>query len=480
MVRLPPSPLRGYGGPRKPDATVGLETDLQEYAIEPERYELTEAQRYRFELERRDFLRVIGGGLVVVAALPSVFAQESGRGGQARGEASGLAAWLHIDEQGRVTAYTGKTEIGQNIRTSLAQVVADELRLPLGAISMVMADTDLTPYDAGTFGSQSTPRMGRQLARAAATAREMLIDQAAAQWQVDRATLTARDGRIVSSGGKSAAYGELTKGQKLTGAVAAEPAVTPAAQWNAARNARRQGGWPRLRHRPPSVHAGCRAAGTPLRHGPPAERHRGDARLDGRHAGASDGRRLDRARRRARRRRRANRAGGAPGGGRHRSPMDAGGASAILVDDLRSSQENPRRRADAGALCDRQRRRRESRALVRGELSHPVHRARAARAAGRRRRMDRRQAHRLDRHAAAVRRPHRARRGIPDPRDPRPRHRARHRVGIRRQAQRRVRDRGGEAGEGGRTSGQARLDPRRGVLVGLLPPCRRDRHQGLR
>ena len=203
-----------------------------EYAIEPERYELSETQRYRFELERRDFLRVVGGGLVVVAAIPSVFAQESGRGAQARGDTPDLSAWLHIDEQGRVTVYTGKTEIGQNIRTSLAQAVADELRLPLGAITMVMADTDLTPYDAGTFGSQSTPRMGRQLSRAAATAREMLIDQAAAQWQVDRATLTARDGRIVSGGGKSAAYGELTKGQKLAGAVAADPAVTPAAQWN--------------------------------------------------------------------------------------------------------------------------------------------------------------------------------------------------------------------------------------------------------
>ena len=76
-----------------------------------------------------------------------------------REEARELAAWLHIDEQGRVTAYTGKVEIGQNIRTSLAQTIADELRVPLTAITMVMADTDLTPYDAGTFGSQTTPRM---------------------------------------------------------------------------------------------------------------------------------------------------------------------------------------------------------------------------------------------------------------------------------------------------------------------------------
>ena len=71
---------------------------------------------------------------------------------------------------------TGKVEIGQNIRTSLAQAVADELRVPLAAITLVMGDTDLTPFDSGTFGSQTTPRMAPQLARAAAAAREMLID----------------------------------------------------------------------------------------------------------------------------------------------------------------------------------------------------------------------------------------------------------------------------------------------------------------
>lgn len=201
--------------------------------IEPERYELHEARPYLFELERRDFLRVLGGGLVVVAAVPRLLGQESGRGAQGRGETAELSAWLHIDQRGQATGYTGKTEIGQNIRTSLAQAIADELRLPLEAVSLVMADTDLTPYDAGTFGSQSTPRMGRQLSRAAATAREMLIDQAAARWQLDRNGLTAKDGRVVSPTGLALTYGELTRGQKLTGTVPGEPAVTPAARWTA-------------------------------------------------------------------------------------------------------------------------------------------------------------------------------------------------------------------------------------------------------
>ncbi|MGH9373619.1 MAG: molybdopterin cofactor-binding domain-containing protein, partial [Vicinamibacterales bacterium] len=201
-----------------------------EYEIEPERYELSEPQRYLFELPRRDFLRVVGAGLVVVVARPGAASrQESGRSGQGRAD-SDIAAWLHIDERGRVTAYTGKVEIGQNIRTSLAQAVADELRLPIEAITMVMADTELTPDDAGTFGSQSTPRMSRQLSRAAATAREMLIDQAAARWQIDRHTLSVSDGRILA-GGRSLTYGGLTRGQKLTGVVAADPAVTPADAW---------------------------------------------------------------------------------------------------------------------------------------------------------------------------------------------------------------------------------------------------------
>lgn len=199
--------------------------------VEPERYEFFESSRYVFEVDRRDFIRLVGGGLIVLTAIPRAAAsQESGRGGQGR-EAADLGAWLHVDERGKVTAYTGKVEIGQNIRTSLAQAVADELRVPMESVSLVMADTDLTPFDAGTFGSQTTPRMSRQLSRAAATAREMLIDRAAARWQADRASLAVRDGRIVARDGRSVSYGELTAGQKLTGVVAAEPPVTPAAQW---------------------------------------------------------------------------------------------------------------------------------------------------------------------------------------------------------------------------------------------------------
>ena len=206
---------------------------MMDDVLEPERYELTESRRYTFALERRTFMKLFGGGLAVMVTAGDVLAQqESGRARpQGRADVPDLAAWIHIDESGRVRVCTGKTEIGQNIRTSLAQTVADELRVPMTAIEMVMADTANVPFDQGTFGSLSTPRMAPQLARAAATAREMLIDQAAARLQVDRALLEARDGRIVASGERSVSYGELTKGQTLAGTIPATPAVDPRARW---------------------------------------------------------------------------------------------------------------------------------------------------------------------------------------------------------------------------------------------------------
>lgn len=195
---------------------------------EVERYELFEEPRYRFDLQRRDFMRIfaaMGGGLLVVASMPDAAAQESGRGGQANRASADLTAWLHIDERGLITAFTGKAELGQNIRTSLAQTIADELSVPIVSVTMVMADTDLTPYDAGTFGSQTTPRMAPQLARAAATARELLLTEAAAKWGVDRASLVVREGRVQGAGGNSVGYGELAG--RLTGTVAAPPVASP-------------------------------------------------------------------------------------------------------------------------------------------------------------------------------------------------------------------------------------------------------------
>ena len=206
-------------------------TGRSDESLEVERYELSAPPTYVFEMERRTFLAifaVLGGGLIVASAQAHA-QQESGRNGQ-RSLPTDVMAWVHVGEDGRVTGYTGKTEIGQNIRTSLAQAIADELRVPLDRVSLVMADTALVPYDQGTFGSLSTPRMAPVLSRAAATAREMLIDRAAARLGTARSSLTCEAGKV-SGGGRAISFGDLVNGQQLTGVVPADAPLMPRDAW---------------------------------------------------------------------------------------------------------------------------------------------------------------------------------------------------------------------------------------------------------
>ncbi len=196
---------------------------------------------------RRDFLKRLGGGLAVAIvsknALAATTSLQKASAGPARiGDGDHglpptdeIAAWLHIGADDRVTVYTGKVEVGQGIRTSLAQELAEELRVPLERVTMIMGDTDLTPFDMGTFGSMSTPRMGPVLRKAGASAREVLIGLAAKKWELGRATLIAEDGRVHDVSGKhSATYGELTAGRQLTEIVHDDVKLTPAQRWKTA------------------------------------------------------------------------------------------------------------------------------------------------------------------------------------------------------------------------------------------------------
>jgi nicotinate dehydrogenase subunit B len=216
---------------------MSTKTNL-EIPLEPERYELAEASPYRFDLGRRDFFRFLGAGIVVVSVLkPAMVAQESGGGRQRRGEAlpHEIEAWLHIGENGKVTVYTGKVEVGQNIRTSLSQAVAEELHVPIEHIEMVMGDTQFTPFDMGTFGSRTTPTMNLQLRTVASAARDALVALAAAQWKADPKGLVADQGRVKDpKNDRSVEYAALLKGQQLTEMLPKEDPLIPAADWKVA------------------------------------------------------------------------------------------------------------------------------------------------------------------------------------------------------------------------------------------------------
>ncbi len=207
--------------------------------IEPERYEFSAAPFHQFELARRDFFKILGAGIAVFAiAKDALAAQETAPGPRAFHNEElpkDISAWLHVGEDGSVTGFTGKAEIGQNIRTALAQTIADELHVPFESVRMVTADTALTPFDAGTFGSRTTPTITPQLRRVAAAARDLLIEAAAKEWNVAPAGLVAADAKVTDpASGRSLKYAELARGKTLAQNLPAEDPITPATQWTIA------------------------------------------------------------------------------------------------------------------------------------------------------------------------------------------------------------------------------------------------------
>ncbi|HEV2206678.1 MAG TPA: molybdopterin cofactor-binding domain-containing protein [Candidatus Acidoferrales bacterium] len=204
--------------------------------IEIERYELNAPSPYRFELQRRDFFKALGAGLLVACVLKDALAFQESGGGRRRfmGEQlpREISAWLHIGDNGTVTGYTGKVEIGQNIRTSLSQAIAEELRFPIGRIELVMGDTKLTPFDMGTFGSRTTPTMNLRLRQVASAARDALTAMAAKQWNVNAQQLVASNGKITDPGSnRTVEYAELVKGQQLTALIPETDPLEPATEW---------------------------------------------------------------------------------------------------------------------------------------------------------------------------------------------------------------------------------------------------------
>jgi nicotinate dehydrogenase subunit B len=209
------------------------------FILEPERYEFHAAPIHQFELARRDFFKLLGAGIAVFAiAKDALAAQETAPGHRSFHNEElpkEISAWLHIGEDGTVTGFTGKAELGQNIRTSLAQTIADELRVPFESVRMVTADTALTPFDAGTFGSRTTPTMTPQFRRVAAAARYLLVGVAAKEWSVKPEGLVAADAKVTDpASGRSLRYAELARGKTLAMSIPAEDTVTPATRWTIA------------------------------------------------------------------------------------------------------------------------------------------------------------------------------------------------------------------------------------------------------
>jgi isoquinoline 1-oxidoreductase len=207
------------------------------YVLEPERFEFRAAPMHQFALERREFFKLLGAGIAFFVVSKVSLAQETAPSHAFHNEElpTEISAWLHIGEDGSVTGFTGKAELGQNIRTALTQTVADELHVPFDSVRMVMADTALSPFDAGTFGSRTTPTLTPQFRRMAAGARQLLIDEAAKEWRVAAAGLVAAEGRVTDpASGRSLRYADLAAGKTLARDLPVEEPVTSPREWTVA------------------------------------------------------------------------------------------------------------------------------------------------------------------------------------------------------------------------------------------------------
>ena len=174
----------------------------------------------------RDWFDVLGDGLVAV--WPPV-APPAGTW------ATGGGAWVHIGPSAAVTAFSGKVDVGQDNTTAFRLLVAEELAVDPGNVIVVLGDTDLCPFDMGTFGSRSMPDAGEALRRAAAGARQALVSLAAERWGVACDALTVVDGAVLGGpDGVRLGYGLLVGGVGRVDVLGDEPTLTAPAAWRVA------------------------------------------------------------------------------------------------------------------------------------------------------------------------------------------------------------------------------------------------------
>ncbi len=196
--------------------------------------ESSDRLEHEFDLSRRGFVQVLGAGLVIAVGEGEVSAQRRGeRGG---GRPRTVSARLHIGDDGTITVLTGKVEMGQGARAELTQAAAEELRVPVSRIQLVMGDTSLVPDDGITAGSRTTPSTVPAVRQGAAAGRQLLVALACQRWGVEPAAVAVRDGQIVHAASqRTLAYAELARScdaaKALAHSIPEGVTLTPVAEW---------------------------------------------------------------------------------------------------------------------------------------------------------------------------------------------------------------------------------------------------------
>jgi len=198
--------------------------------------EALERASYHFGLKRRSFVQLLGAGLLLTVSTGPALAQRRGGRGGGGGGARKISARVHFGKDGAITVMTGKVEGGQGARAELSEAAAEELRVPVSRIQLVMGDTSLVPDDGITAGSTSTPRTVPAVRRGAAAAREVLLEFAARRWNADRSAIRVQDGQASrASSPETLSYADLAAdaeaAKALEQGISSDVALTPVTEW---------------------------------------------------------------------------------------------------------------------------------------------------------------------------------------------------------------------------------------------------------
>ncbi|MDA1082540.1 MAG: molybdopterin-dependent oxidoreductase [Gemmatimonadetes bacterium] len=170
-------------------------------------------------IDRRDFMRLTATGLLISFSVKPLkgMARPVWNPANLQRPSPDFNAFVHIAANDRVTVLVGKVEMGQGVMTSLPQMAAEELNVAIDKVDVVMGDTELCPFDMGTYGSLSTRTLGPVLRAAAAEGKAVLMQMASEKLGVPVAQLEVVDGvvRSTTDRSKRVSYGELTAGKRI-------------------------------------------------------------------------------------------------------------------------------------------------------------------------------------------------------------------------------------------------------------------------
>ena len=180
---------------------------------------------------RRDFLKLSGCltiGFSIGGISPEHFSPLINELPESIKRYPNINSWIEVLANGHVRIFTGKAELGQGIRTAIAQVAAEELDLEMDNVEVMLAETERTPNEGYTVGSGSIEQSAMAVRFASAAARMKLTELASKKLNVPVEEIIITNGKVyANNGGNSLTFADLLEGKQISGNVPPTVALKP-------------------------------------------------------------------------------------------------------------------------------------------------------------------------------------------------------------------------------------------------------------